>query len=82
MCACYARCPCSSIPSWVLLTLPQALVDSVGERRKVMNFKRLSITDYKVDIKRHCSEKDLSKALGDAGECSSFLMIQIYIVNT
>lgn len=56
----------------------QALVDSVGERRKVVNFKRLSITDYKVDIKRHCSEKDLQKALADGGKlllCAVFSIV-------
>ncbi len=34
----------------------------------MINFKRLALTDFKVDIKRHAAKKDLSKALADAGE--------------
>lgn len=45
----------------------QALVDFPGEARRVMNFKRLALTDYKVDIKRHAPKKDLTKAVSEAG---------------
>lgn len=34
----------------------------------MVNFKRLAITDLKVDIKRHAPKKDLKKALAESGE--------------
>lgn len=46
----------------------QALVDRPDEVRRVMNFKRLAITDFKVDIPRLAKKAVLQKAIDDAGE--------------
>lgn len=51
-----------------MFPVAQALVDFPEQERRVVNFKRLAITDFKVDIKRHAVKKDLKKALADAGE--------------
>ncbi len=45
----------------------QALVDSPTETRRVVNFKRLALTDLKVDIKRVPGKTELTKAFTDAG---------------
>jgi hypothetical protein len=46
----------------------QALVDSPTETRRVVNFKRLALTDLKVDIKRVPGKTELTKAFTEAGE--------------
>lgn len=48
--------------------LYQALVDAPTETRKVVNFKRLTLTDFKVEIPRLASKKVLTEALNSAGE--------------
>lgn len=45
----------------------QALVDRPDEVRRVINFKRLALTDHKVDIPRLAKKKVLSEALSSAG---------------
>lgn len=45
-------------------------MDVPGELRRVMNFKRLAMTDYKIDIPRLASKKLLSEKLAEAGEHS------------
>lgn len=50
----------------------RALVDFPDQARRVVNFKRLTITDFKVDIKRHAAKKDLAKALADADVAAKF----------
>ena len=51
---------CNSIP-W------QALVDAPDMVRCQMNFKRLSLTDIKIDIKRVPKKKTLIEAMNAAG---------------
>lgn len=51
----------SSIFKW------QALVDAPDMVRSQMNFKRLSLTDIKIDIKRVPKKKTLIVAMEDAG---------------
>lgn len=46
---------------------PQALVDRPDEVRRVINFKRLAITDLKVDIPRLAKKKVLKEALATSG---------------
>ncbi|KAJ1431527.1 Translation protein SH3-like domain superfamily [Sesbania bispinosa] len=56
--------------SWLsLMSLTRteyALVDAPDMVRSQMNFKRLSLTDIKIDIKRIPKKKDLIKAMEDA----------------
>lgn len=47
----------------------QALVDSPDMVRSQMNFKRLSLTDIKIDIKRVPKKKTLIAAMEAAGGC-------------
>ena len=47
----------------------QALVDRPDEVRRVENFKRLAITDLKVDIPRLAKKAVLKKALEEGGAC-------------
>ena len=46
----------------------QALVDRPDEVRRPVNFKRLALTDYKIDIPRQAKKTVLSKALEESGE--------------
>ncbi len=46
---------------------PQALIDRPDETRRVENFKRLAITDFKVEIPRLAKKAVLKKALDEAG---------------
>lgn len=55
----------------------QALVDAPDMVRSPMNFKRLSLTDIKVDIKRVPKKKDLIKAMEAAG--SFFYQLLLYV---
>lgn len=48
----------------------QALVDRPDEVRKVLSFKRMALTDFKLDIPRLVKKTLLKKALSDAGERS------------
>lgn len=45
----------------------QALVDAPSETRKVIGFKRLQLTDLKVEIPRLASKKVLVEAFNSAG---------------
>lgn len=45
----------------------QALVDAPDMVRSQMNFKRLSLTDIKIDIKRVPKKKELLAAMEAAG---------------
>ena len=48
----------------------QALVDRPDMVRKQMNFKRLVLTDFKIDIPRLAKKKVLTAALEESGACS------------
>ncbi len=50
------------------LALVQALVDAPGEVRKVVNFKRLALTDFKLDIPRLAKKSVLTQKFAEAGE--------------
>lgn len=43
-------------------------MDAPGETRRVENFKRLALTDLKVEIPRLASKKVLTEAFTSAGE--------------
>lgn len=55
------------MPTWVPPAL-QALVDAPAQPRRVVNFKRLALTDLKVEIPRLASKKVLTAAFAEAGE--------------
>lgn len=46
----------------------QALVDRPDEVRRILNFKRLALTDFKIDIPRVAKKKVLESALKESGE--------------
>jgi len=46
----------------------RALVDAPEITRKIMSFKRLSLTDLKVDIPRLASKKVLKAKIAESGE--------------
>ena len=46
----------------------QALVDRPDETRRVMNFKRLALTDHKLDVPRLAKKKAIKEALETNGE--------------
>mmetsp|Transcript_26481 Transcript_26481/g.57780 ORF Transcript_26481/g.57780 Transcript_26481/m.57780 type:complete len:136 (-) Transcript_26481:313-720(-) len=50
----------------------RALVDAPEETRKVMNFKRLAMTDFKVDIPRLASKKVLKAKLAESDVLAKF----------
>ena len=55
---------------WWQLECPaslQALVDRPDEVRRIVNFKRLQLTDYKIDIPRIAKKKVLAAALEESG---------------
>ena len=54
----------------VLSIFSQALVDAPDMVRSQMNFKRLSLTDIKIDIKRVPKKKELLAAMEAAGKFS------------
>jgi ribosomal protein L14E/L6E/L27E len=57
-------------------SLKQALVDAPDMVRCQINFKRLSLTDIKIDIKRVPKKATLIKAMEEAGNglsCSTHL---------
>ena len=47
----------------------QVLIDRPDETRRVENFKRLQLTDYKIDISKLAKKKALKAALEKDGEC-------------
>ena len=64
-----------SAPYWLCaLTLMQALVDSPEMVRSQINFKRLTLTDITIDIKRTPKKKELIKAMEAAGKIISNLL--------
>src|SRR5690349_3728242 len=46
----------------------QALVDAPGQARRVVNFKRLALTDLKIDIPRLATKKVITAKFSEAGE--------------
>ena len=47
----------------------QALVDRPDEERRVISFRRLALTDLKIDVPRLAAKKVLTKAFTDEGKC-------------
>ena len=45
----------------------QALVDRPDEVRRMVNFKRMVLTDFKIDIPRLAKKKVLTAALEESG---------------
>ena len=58
-----------------LFSLCRALVDAPEFTRKIVNFKRLSLTDLKVDIPRLASKKVLTAKLAESGERSMSIQL-------
>lgn len=56
----------------MFICLLQALVDRPDEVRRPMNFKRLVITDFKVDIPRLAKKAVLKKALEESDVFAKF----------
>lgn len=50
----------------------KALIDRPDEARRVMNFKRLNITDFKIDIPRCAKKTVLKKAIEDSDVFNKF----------
>ena len=48
----------------------QALIDKPDVVRRVENFKRLTLTDFKLDIPKLAKKKDLKKSLEEDGKLS------------
>ena len=46
----------------------QALIDHPTEIRRMESFKRMTLTDFKIDIPRLANKKTLKAALESAGE--------------
>ena len=58
------------LSGWVFFVEPlllQALIDRPDEVRRPINFKRLALTDYKIEIPRQAKKSVLSKALEESG---------------
>ncbi len=62
----------SSFPGTPLL---QALVDAPGQARRVVNFKRLALTDLKIDIPRLAAKKVVVAKFAEAGETLTLVCI-------
>ena len=58
----------------------QALVDAPDMERSQMNFKRLSLTDIKIDIKRVPKKKELIEAMKAGGmeDSQQFLTYMVF----
>ena len=56
----------------------QALVDAPDMVRRQMNFKRLSLTDIKIDIKRVPKKKDLNAAIESGGKSNEFIALHMH----
>jgi large subunit ribosomal protein L14e len=52
---------------WVIGYL-QALVDAPGQTRRVVNFKRLALTDFKLELNRLAPKKTVVAKFAEAGE--------------
>jgi large subunit ribosomal protein L14e len=59
----------------------QALVDAPDMVRCQMNFKRLSLTDIKIDIKRIPKKSTLIKAMEEAGIVELLASLVLVILN-
>ena len=74
-CSCYTWA-CFGCNIQVLIALlhcvNQALVDAPDMVRCQMNFKRLSLTDIKIDIKRVPKKTTLIKAMEEAGNDKAY----------
>jgi hypothetical protein len=65
----------------ILISVIQALVDAPDMIRCQINFKRLSLTDIKIDIKRIPKKSTLIKAMEEAGNVellSALLLILLH----
>ena len=58
----------------------QALVDAPDMVRSQMNFKRLSLTDIKIDIKRVPRKKELMEAMKAAGTLLNLILTYIILI--
>jgi hypothetical protein len=58
----------SDLCKCVRVRLLQALVDRPDETRRVISFKRMTLTDLKIDIPRLAKKPVVKKAFEDAGE--------------
>jgi len=61
-------------------SVDQALVDAPDMVRCQMNFKRLSLTDIKIDIKRVPKKTTLIKAMEEAGNDEAYAVDLFSIV--
>ncbi len=57
-----------SVACLPLLCCPQALVDAPGQARRVVNFKRLTLTDFVIEIPRLAKKSVLTAKFQEAGE--------------
>ena len=62
---------CSAQSQHRILVLLQALIDRPDTVRRVENFKRLTLTDFKLDIPKLAKKKDLKKSLEENGDVCS-----------
>jgi hypothetical protein len=58
-----------------LSSLLQALVDAPTETRRIMPFKRMTLTDLTVEIPRLASKKVLTAAFNSAGAARACLLL-------
>lgn len=72
LCSCGA-CAWGSGPPQALplLWCVQALVDAPSQARRVVNFKRLALTDYKIELPRLAPKKVVVAKFAEAGACSA-----------
>jgi large subunit ribosomal protein L14e len=56
-----------------ILDQNRALVDAPGQARRVVGFKRMALTDMKIDIPRLASKKVLTAKFAEAGASLSAL---------
>jgi ribosomal protein L14E/L6E/L27E len=71
----FARFPPANSPRFLSLKKNkknQALVDRPDAVRKALNFKRLALTDIKIDVPRAANKSVLAKALADSGAFEKF----------
>ncbi|XP_028224460.1 probable 60S ribosomal protein L14 isoform X2 [Glycine soja] len=59
----------------------KALVDAPDMVRSQVNFKRLSLTDIKIDIKRVPKKKDLVKAMEDVVSLLFYRLLLLLILS-
>lgn len=65
----FKSCRCTWLdPCNVHVGAVQALIDAPTETRHVENFKRLTLTDFKLDIPRLANKKTLTAKWTEAGE--------------